>query len=41
MDVIDTGVGKVASYLTKKAGMKSPEIYGRIYYDPKTGQFIE
>ena len=41
VDFIDTGVGKVASYLTKKAGLKSPEIYGRIYYDPKTGKFIE
>jgi hypothetical protein len=41
VDTIDVGVGKVASYLTKKAGMKSPEIYGRIYYDPKTGKFIE
>ena len=41
VDAIDTGVGKVASYLTRKVGMKSPEIYGRIYYDPKTGQVIE
>lgn len=41
VDFIDTGVGKVASYLTKKAGLKSPEIYGRIYYDPKTGKIIE
>ena len=41
VSAIDKGVGKVASYLTKKAGMKSPEIYGRIYYDPKTGEIIE
>ncbi len=41
VDTIDVGVGKVASYLTGKAGLKSPEIYGRIYYDPKTGQVIE
>lgn len=40
-DIIDIGVGKVASYLTKKAGFKSPEIYGRIYYNPETGQIIE
>lgn len=41
VNTIDVGVGKVASYLTKKAGLKSPEIYGRIYYDPKTGKIIE
>ena len=41
VESIDVGVGKVTSYLTKKAGMESPEIYGRIYYDPKTGETIE
>ena len=41
ISAVDKGVGKVASYLTKKAGFKSPEIYGRIYYDPKTGEIIE
>lgn len=40
-DFIDTGVGKVAGYLTKKAGFKSPEIYGRIYYDPDTGEILD